>query len=327
MYRVCLVGYGYWGINLARVISQNFDSELVLVCEMDKSKQNLLKKNYPNAGFVSDYKEVINFDIDIVVICTPISTHFELSSFYLNNYMHVFCEKPLAKNTSEVLALEKIAISNNLKLMVGHIFEYNSVVHRIKEIITQKDFGEILYISMVRAGLGPVRDDVNVVYDLATHDISILNYLLSIEPIKIGASGSCFINKNIEDVAFINLEYANNLKVSILVSWLEAAKERNIKIVGTKKMLIFNDLDPSSKLKIYSTGDSYQKFIGDFGVFQLSLNDGDILIPNIEYKEPLSEEYKHFIDCVKSDSEPFTGVKNAFEVVKIIERIQLALKE
>jgi predicted dehydrogenase len=323
--KIGLLGFGYWGINLARVISQNEFCRLCFICEPDLSKHDAIKKIYPNICVVKDYSEFNIDSIDAVVISTPTITHFEITRYFLKNSVHVFCEKPLSLYTHQISELEHLAIDNNLKLMVGHIFEFNAVVNAIKQIINSPNFGDVLYINMVRAGLGPIREDVNVVYDLVTHDISILNHILPSKPSEVFALGSCFINENIEDVVFINLVYENKIKVNIQASWLEAAKERSIKIVGTNKMLIFNDLDPVAKLKIYNTGASYQKFTGDFGVFQLSLKDGDIIIPNIDYKEPLLTEINHFVDCILNDKQPKTNAKNAFDVVTVLEKIQKSL--
>lgn len=326
MIKIGLVGFGYWGRNLARVVDNHKDTELSVICDLHVSSSDFGLNKYKTIQFERDYKLLLKYDIDAVLICTPTISHFEISEFFAKAGKHVFCEKPLATSITEVNKLADIVAESNKVLMVGHIFEFNPVIKKIKSIIEQDELGEILYISMVRASLGPIREDVNVVFDLITHDISILNYLLEESPLYVNSVGSCFFNEHIEDIAFVNLTYKNKLKVNIQASWLEASKERKIKIVGTKQMLVFNDIDPSNKLKIYETGKSYQKFNGDFGSFQLSLKDGDIFIPNIDYQEPLQLEFNHFVQSVLNGTKPTTDVQNAWKVVDILEKIQKSLK-
>lgn len=323
--KVALIGYGYWGRNLARVINRNPYFKLDIICEKDIDKNPEIALAYPNVKVLNDYSNISN-EVNAVFVSTPTITHFNISSFFLEKKIHVFCEKPLSTNLSEIEALDKLSKKNNCILMVGHIFEFNTIVQKIKKMLDEKELGDLLYISMMRAGLGPVRDDVNVLYDLATHDISILNFWLKSSPIDIKSSSSCFLNIDKEDLFFIILGYDNKLKVNIQVSWIEPQKERIIKIVGTKKMVIFNDTSISSKLKIYETGESYQKLNGDFGAFQLSLNDGDIYIPKIDYGEPLADEIEHFAECISKNLSPLSDVKSAFEVVKILNKIESASK-
>lgn len=322
-----LVGFGYWGRNLARVIENNNKIDFVCIAEVDETRQLEIKNTYVNVQIFNNYKDLINQNLDAVIIATPTSTHFEICSFFLKNGINVFCEKPLTLKSSESLELDKISKEKNLVLMVGQIFEYNSVVRSIKNYIKEGFLGDILYINTVRAGLGPIRNDVNVVYDLATHDISILNYILNDLPKKINASGACFLNSNNEDIAYINLEYSNNIRTNIQVSWIEAKKERIIKIVGSKKMLIFDDTHPYEKLKIIDKGISYLNYDGDYGSFQLSNIDGDTYIPRIEYKEPLKVEIDHFLDCIINNTLPLTGAESAFNVIKVIEKIQESIKQ
>lgn len=326
MISVGLIGYGYWGRNLARVINDHPKLSLIAICEIDELQYGEIEEKYPLSDYCSTLDELKKHELDAVFICTPTSTHCNLVLFCLDMNVHVFCEKPVAINTAEIALIKTKAKERKKHVMAGHIFEFNSIIVKIKELIDEGAIGDILYIAMNRTGLGPIRQDVNVVYDLATHDISILNFLLNQAPIEVSAHGSCFMSEHIEDVAFINLSYKNNMKASINVSWLEAKKERIIKIVGTQKMVIFDDTSLNEKLKIYQTGTSYQKFNGDFGTFQLSLTDGDITIPNVEYKEPLQTEINHFVNVIEGLETNRTGLENAEAVALTLERIQKSLK-
>ncbi|MEX0810927.1 MAG: Gfo/Idh/MocA family oxidoreductase [Chitinophagales bacterium] len=327
MLKIGLIGFGYWGRNFARVILNSSSAKLFVICDIDENQSNdIFFQIHDQIPFEKDYKKTLNYDLDAVIICSPTNTHFNISKFFLEKKIHVFCEKPLATEASEVSTLDDIARKNNVTLMVGQIFEFNPVVNKIKTIIENKELGEILYITMVRASLGPVRTDVNVVYDLITHDVSILNYLLDDQPKQINATGMCFFSEGIEDLVFVNMKYNNKLIVNIHASWLEASKERTIKIVGDKKMIIFNDVDTNSKLKIFETGESYQKFNGDFGSFQLSMKDGDIHIPNINYEEPLIIEFNHFISSIVNKTIPITNAQNALKVVSVLNKIQKSLE-
>jgi predicted dehydrogenase len=209
--------------------------------------------------------------------------------------------------------------------MVGHIFEFNKAVLKIKALLSDNFLGDVLYVVSSRCGLGPIRKDVNVISDLATHDISILNFLFNKLPIKASASAQKFFNNSREDMANITLFYENGMTANIMVSWVEAQKERTLKIVGSKKMLIFDDTNISEKIKIIDKGLSYLKDDGDFGSFQLSVVDGDILIPKVENHEPLQLELDHFIECIETNKKPLTDILSALNVVKVLNQINNSL--
>lgn len=324
--RFGIIGCGYWGPNFVRIVQQTNGVELIAIADVDPEKINSLSQKHPNTICTTAVDEVIQHpDIDAIIISTPVSSHYGLVSAALKAGKHVLCEKPLALTTNECNILERLAEMESKVLLVGHVFEYNRVVRYMKQAVASGKIGDVLYLSLLRTGLGPVRSDVNVTYDLAAHDISIILALLEQMPIAVSANGSSFIRKGIEDVAFATLEFANDLKANISVSWIDPIKQRQVKVVGSKKMLLFDDVSVSEKLKVFETGKDYQTDSGDFGSFQLSVKDGDIVIPNIPFREPLLEEFEHFVACIHGQEQPLTNAKRAGKVVTILEAIQDSL--
>jgi predicted dehydrogenase len=323
--RISLIGYGYWGKNWARILSSNPKIEFLSISDSDSKKEIEVKNKYPKTSFYKDAANVLKDKPDAVIISTPVSTHFNLSKLFLQNNVSVLCEKPLCEKTFELEELGKIIRNKDLILMVGHIFEFNKAVLKIKALLSDNFLGDVLYVVSSRCGLGPIRKDVNVISDLATHDISILNFLFNKLPIKASASAQKFFNNSREDMANITLFYENGMTANIMVSWVEAQKERTLKIVGSKKMLIFDDTNISEKIKIIDKGLSYLKDDGDFGSFQLSVVDGDILIPKVENHEPLQLELDHFIECIETNKKPLTDILSALNVVKVLNQINNSL--
>lgn len=324
---ISLIGCGYWGPNFIRIIQNSDHAFLSKVCDVDVQKLNLLRKKNPSVLFFDTAEEIINDPkIDAVVVCTPVKFHFELTKKLLQAGKHVLCEKPLAQTFLECEELKLVAEKADKKLLVGHVFEYNSVVKYMKHLISEKTIGDVLYLQFTRTGLGPIRNDVNVVYDLASHDVSMAISLLNKIPAAVTCSGSSFIQEGIEDVAFIQLEFPDKILVNITVSWIDPMKQRLVKIVGSKKMLVFDDVSITEKLKIIETGKDYQNPSGDFGSFQLSIKDGEIVIPNLPHPEPLLTEFNHFINCIKGSEKIITNAEHAGLVVKILEAVQSSLK-
>lgn len=322
-----VIGFGYWGPNHCRVINNDASSKLVAICEKDETKLNQAGKLYPNIALHANSQPIFkDNDIDAVVIATPAITHVDLIIEALENDKHVLCEKPLAISTEEISKIERIATAHNKILMCAQIFEFNSIVRYLKTYLSNNDIGKYLYITANRSGLGPIRSDVNVIYDLATHDISIIIYLLDKMPLYVSAMGSSCFGNDKEDIAFINLEFDDAFFVSIQVSWLDPIKKREIKVVGSKKMLLFNDVSVDEKLKIIETGKSYLSFSGDFGSFQSKITDGDIIIPNITYNEPLKTQFSHFLECIEKNEVPQTDLQNAKRVITVLEALNKSIK-
>ena len=298
------------------------------VCDVDVNNLALLINKYPHVSFTDDLQDIINNpEIEAVVICTPVNTHFELTEKLMLAGKHVLCEKPLTGNAEQCEYLYHLARKQGVKLLVGHVFEYNSVVRYMKAMVEQDRIGKVLYLQLMRMGLGPVRKDVSVVFDLAAHDVAIVISLMRQMPVAISAIGSCFLQEDVEDVAFIQLEFPEKVIASISVSWIDPIKQRLVKVVGAKKMLVFDDVSVGEKLRIIETGKNYQTSPGDFGSFQLSVKDGEIVIPNLQYTESLICEFEHFAACIKGREEPLTDALYAAKVVKVLEAAQASIRQ
>jgi len=324
---VGIIGCGYWGPHFIRIVRESNLSELIRVCDTDKSRVRECKKLFQGIEFTTSLADILSdSSIQAVIISTPVTTHYKLASLCLSSKKHVLCEKPLTLNSAQAKKLIALSRKENVVLMTGHVFKFNAVVRYMKQMIDKKSLGEILYINMLRTGLGPVRNDVNVVYDLATHDISILNFLFNRLPLSVSAIGRSFVSSKFEDIAIINLEFPPKAIATLVVSWMDPIKQRLIRVIGTKKMLLFDDVSTTEKLKIINTGKNYQSLRGDFGSFQLSIKDGDIVIPNIKYPEPLKMEYEHFLSCIRKNLNPEADGKDGLEVVKVLEAVCESIK-
>ena len=326
--KFALIGCGYWGANFLRIISNSEQATLEKVCDVDLKNLQLLANKHPLISFTDDVNQIINNPvIEAVVICTPVETHFELTEKLLLAGKHVLCEKPLTSNSEQCEYLYKLAQKQGVKLLVGHVFEYNSAIRYMAGMIEEGQIGKMLYLQLTRMGLGPVRKDVGVVFDLAAHDVAIVISLMKGMPVAVSATASCFLQEGIEDVAFIQLEFPEKVLASISVSWIDPIKQRLVKVVGAKKMLVFDDVSIGEKLRIIETGKNYQTSPGDFGSFQMSVKDGEIVIPNLQNTESLVSEFEHFIACIRGQEEPLTDALYAARVVKVLEAAQAFIRQ
>ncbi len=320
MLKVGVIGCGYWGPNLIRNFSQLKESEVKICIDLNEERLAHMKNLYPFVETGKDYKEMlVNGGIDAVVIATPPRSHFKLAMEALEAGKHVFVEKPLALSSSESIAMIKAAEERGLKLMVGHTFVYTAAVNKIKELIESGELGEIYYINTTRVNLGLFHDDINVVWDLAPHDVSILNYILDAQPEKVAAVGYSYIRKGIEDVAFLTFQYPGSVLAHVHVSWLNPNKIRTTTVVGSKKMLVYDDVSSLEKIRIYDKGVSIMPHYDTFGEFQLSYRFGDIFIPKLDDSEPLKNACKHFVECIEKDACPRSGGEHGLDVVKVLE--------
>ncbi|OGH20264.1 MAG: hypothetical protein A3D74_04475 [Candidatus Levybacteria bacterium RIFCSPHIGHO2_02_FULL_37_13] len=329
MVKVGLIGYGYWGPNLARVINESSHSELVYCADLlDKSLEDI-KRKYPKVKTTNNYQDILSdSSVDAVFVVTPTRTHFKIAKDCIMAKKHVFVEKPLAYSSHEARELVKIAKKKNIKLMVGHLFLFNSSVIYIKNLLQKGALGKIRHLHFQRRSLGPIRKDVNVLWDLAPHDFSMLLYFINEKPISVVASGECYLQKDTEDVVNISIKFENNIISNFILSWIDPIKIRDITIVGSKKMILFDDVQISEKVKIFDKNANVIKATRgvSFGEFQIALNSGGIYIPRIVNKEPLKEELNHFISCIKENKNPITDGKNGLEVVKLLEASQKSLR-
>lgn len=331
--RVAQVGCGYWGRNLLRVLNQLSETEIPLVIEQSPAAQNYIKLNYPWIEVESDIERIINDDsIDAVVVATPAADHFATTSLALMANKNVFVEKPLALNESDARTLVNLADVRGLTLMAGHTFLYNNAVRKVKEIIDSGELGDVLYISGRRLNLGIVRQDVNALWNLAPHDISIILYWLGEYPTSSSAHGGNFLQPGIEDVVFLNMAFASGAVANVHLSWLDPHKVRDMTIVGTKKMVVFDDVSSDAKVTIYDMGIDVEPKASkgasfeSFSDFQLIRRYGSTVIPRIEYPEPLAEELKHFANCIQTGETPLTGGEHAIGVVKVLQEADESLQ-
>jgi predicted dehydrogenase len=323
------IGCGYWGPNLLRNFSSNPKCEVKWLADQSPQRQSYVQGLYPKIQTTDDPAELINDpNVDAVVVATPASTHYELTKACLTANKHVLVEKPLAMCTAEADELVALARATGNVLMVGHTFLYNSAVNYAKDLLDKRELGEPYYIYSQRLNLGQVRTDVNAWWNLAPHDVSILLHWMNGEmPVSVTAHGIDYIQPGIEDVVFASLTWANRVTAHIHVSWLDPGKVRQMTIVGSRKMIIYDDVG-DHKIKILDKGVDRVPKIGDqmdydnYNNYQLLHRTGDILIPKIDFKEPLKMEVNHFLECIISGQTPITGPQHARDVVVILEMVQ-----
>lgn len=325
--RIGLIGYGYWGPNLARNFHQLPEAELVACADADPARLAEITRLYPTIKqTASDARELIeNPTLDGVVIATPARSHFPLVSQALAAGKHVLVEKPLALTGEDARALIEIAQEHKRILMVGHTFEYNPAVWKIKELLDAGALGDLFYIYSNRVNLGRVQTDINALWSIAPHDVSILLALLNAMPLSVSAHGATYLHPGIEDVVFALLRFPDNIVGHIHASWLDPGKTRRMTIVGSEKMIVYDDVDPEAKLKIYDKG-VYKR--GDaFGEFQLRVRSGDLYIPKLDLTEPLHYECAHFVECIRDNKTPRTDGENGLRVVRVLEAAQQSLAQ
>ncbi|NIO21790.1 MAG: Gfo/Idh/MocA family oxidoreductase [Candidatus Aenigmarchaeota archaeon] len=322
-----IVGCGYWGPNLIRNYYQLPNCNMLICCDLDQKKLDRMKTLYPGILTTDDVRAVMNNrEIDAVGIATPVFTHYPLAKQALLHGKHVFVEKPLCDSSDSCLELIRLAEEEGKILMVGHTFEYTAAVNKIKEIVKSGDLGEILYISSVRLNLGLFQPDINVIWDLAPHDISIITYILGEHPISVNGQGKGHYRKDIEDVATITLNFRDGAIAFVHTSWLDPNKVRRTTIVGSKKMLIYNDTEPQEKIKIFDKGVDAPPYYDTFGEFPFSYRYGDIYSPRIDDYEPLRRECAHFLECIEKNQTPRSDGYSGLRVVAVLEAASESLK-
>jgi len=331
MIKVGIIGCGYWGPNLIRNFIRIPESEVEYCCDLDEEKLKRIKSLYPKPKVTQNYQEIFNDPgVEGVAIATPVSTHFKLAKEGLEAEKHVFVEKPLTQTSQQARELIKLAKKNGKVLMVGHTFLYTAAVNKLKELIDSGELGDVLYISSQRRNLGLFQDDINVVWDLGTHDISVILYLLNdgldAKECRIVATGQSHFLSDNEDVAFITLNFAGKIVANLHLSWLDPCKIRNMTVVGTKKMVVYDDIETLEKVKVYDKGVLVPDRHNGFGEFQLSYRYGDITVPRLKQEEPLKVELNHFLECIRENKKPLTDGENGYQVVRIIEKINESLK-
>ena len=329
---VAQIGCGYWGPNVLRNFSAQQDCWVKLVAEINPERQAYVRANFPRSEVVGSPEAILNDpEIDAVIVATPASSHYALAKQVLESGKHAFVEKPLATSTTEADELVKLAESTGKTLMVGHTFLYNAAVRYAKKLLSEDELGQLYYIYSQRLNLGQVRSDVNAWWNLAPHDVSILMYFMNGElPVSVSAVGVSYIQPGIEDVVFATLKWASGVTGHIHVSWLDPGKIRKMTLVGSRKMVVYDDVG-DDKITIFDKGVDRVPKIGErmdydqSGGYQLIHRTGDIWLPKVNFQEPLKTEAAHFLECLRKDQAPLTGPKLARDVVAVLEATQNAL--
>lgn len=320
MISIGVIGVGYWGPNLVRNFINQPDTRVTKICDLSRDRLEHMKQLYPFLETTQDYTELMEDPgIDAIVVATPVTTHFKFCKEALEAGKHVFAEKPLTGSAEDSLQLVRLAKEKNLVGMVGHTFIYSPAVLKIKELLDSGELGDIHYVSTTRVNLGLFQEDINVVWDLAPHDISIFNYLLDSEAVKVQGVGQSYIQPGIEDVAFLTYSYPSGALAHIHVSWLDPNKIRKTTVVGSKKMLVYDDTSNIEKIRVYDKGVDVHRHYDTFGEFHLAYRFGDIHIPKLDDGEPLKDETAHFLDCVRNGTECRSSFEHGHQVVCSLE--------
>lgn len=323
--RVGVIGCGYWGPNLIRNFNEIASSEVVAVADLRDERLKYIQNAYHGIATTKNYKDLFEMNLDAVVVATPPATHYAIAREALDHDLHVMVEKPLTTSTCDAEDLVEISDKKGMVLMVGHTFTFNSAVFALKKLIDSGEVGKIHYIDTARLNLGLFQRDLNALWDLAPHDLSILIYLLGTNPISIEVYGMDCVFKGIHDVVYMNLVFPNNILAHVHVSWLDPCKVRRVTVVGSKKMVVYNDVESLEKIKIYDKGVDAPEYTDTYGDFQCSYRYGDVLIPNIKFVEPLRQECQHFLDCIKDHHKPSSSGEEGLKVVRILEAAQASL--
>jgi len=320
-----MVGLGGWGKFVARSFSQTANCQLRYLCDTNPRILQAQSRLYPQARVTESYDEVLSDDgVHAVALVTPAPAHFAMAKQALLSGKHVYVEKPMALTTAHAEELVSLAASQNRKLMVGHLLEYHPAVQLMKQELDSGSLGDVYYMYSQRLNLGVVRQHENAFWSLAPHDLSVILYLFGQEPTKVEASGQCFLQRNIEDVVFANLHFPDGRMANVHVSWLDPHKKRSMVLVGSERMLVFDDMQPSEKVRIFDKS-AYAE-IGGAGMNSIHVRHGDIRIPRLSLREPLAIETEHFVECVLNDTRPRSDGIDGLRVVRILEEVDWQLR-
>ena len=323
---MAVVGLGYWGPNWVRVVNQLQRANRIVCCDLSEARREQIQKLYPDVETVASVEEVLaDPDIEAAVVATPVGSHYEMARRFLQADKSVLVEKPLAMSLKQASDLVGLARERQRTLMVGHTFEYSAPVLKTRELIESGELGDILYISSVRVNLGLFQRDINVAWDLATHDISIILMLLQQMPEAVSCQGQSHYRDKVEDVAMLTLHFPGGIIAFIHVSWLDPHKIRRATIVGSRKMVVYDDTALQEKIRVYDKGVSVQRHYDTYGEFQLSYRYGDIQIPRIDEAEPLKVECEHFLNCISDGTQPKTNGLSGLRVVSVLEAADISL--
>jgi predicted dehydrogenase len=321
--RVAVLGCGYWGMNYIRILQELSEADAAIVCDERTSRLDEVARRYPNLPLTDNIEEALATEgVQAAIVCTQATTHREIAGAALDAGKHVLIEKPLATRLTHADELIALAAAHRRVLLVGHTFVYNPGVQKIKSLLDNCELGDIYYLYARRTSLGPIRWDVNAIWDLAPHDVAIFNYLLDQTPEWVSAVGGCVLGGMREDVGFISLGYSNNVISHIHVSWADPHKVREFSIVGSDARVSFNDLDLVERVRIFEKGVKFTDEPTNFGEFHMQVRDGDITSPSLPIMEPLKEVVEHFLHCLRCGEQPLTDGFQGREVVAVMQAIE-----
>lgn len=325
--RFALLGCGHWGPNYARLLQQHPKCGLQICVDADPERRAAMAQRFPQTEQLASASELWERDLEAVIIATPASSHYALTQQALQRGWHVLCEKPLALSAAECAHLTQLAEQEQCQLMIGHTFLYHAGLQAIRTYLQQGQLGKLYYLHATRTNLGPVRQDVNALLDLAAHDISIFNALLGCEPEWVTARGQAYLQTGVEDLAFITLNYPGNILAHAHVSWLYPLKIRQVALVGHQKTVLWDDLNRSEPLKIYEMGLPQEPYYQDFGQFQLLPQQGAVHLPRLEQREPLHEVLEAFVNAIQSGQAAFSDGHFATGVGRCLDALQKSLRQ
>ena len=326
MVKFGVIGYGYWGPNVVRNLDHLDGSEVVAVCDKSPTSRKRIQKAHPHVKVATDSADLLSStEIDAIAVVTPVWTHYELTKAALEQGKHVFVEKPFTSDSHQAEELINLAAKKNLKIMVDHTFLFTGAVKKIGQLLEEGTLGRVYYYDSTRVNLGLFQHDVNVIWDLAPHDLSIIDHLIKETPEAVSATGQTHLNGH-EDVAFITVYFPNKIIAHINVNWLSPVKVRTTLIGGEKKMLVWNDLEADEKIKIYDKG---IHITSREGLYNLLVNyrSGDMWAPQVEQFEALRQELAYFVDCLSNDKTPFNDGAAGLRVVKLLEAANASVKK
>jgi predicted dehydrogenase len=323
--RFGVIGYGYWGPQLVRNLDRLPLGEVAYIADLSPERRQIAELENPSARLTADMEEVFESDVDAVVIATPIRTHYHLARAALERGKHVFVEKPLTSNSAEAEELVALAEHVGRVLMVGHTFVYNPAVEELRQLIQDGTLGHVYYVDAVRVNLGLFQQDINVMWDLAPHDLSILNYVLGMYPTRVSAHGGAYVRNAVHDVVYMTLEFPDGLLAHLHVSWLNPSKVRRFTVVGDQQMAVYDDVEATEKIRIFNRGVDAPSHTSTFGEFQLSYRYGDIVSPHIRWSEPLAIECRHFAEAILEGKTPRSDGYEGLAVVRILEAADASL--
>jgi predicted dehydrogenase len=326
--KIAIIGAGYWGVNYVRMFSDLLQPENVLVCDSQPDRLAEISGRFPGVQTTTALEDFLNRDdIDSAVICTPATTHHEVSRRALLAGKHLLVEKPLTRVAEDAEELISIARERDLTLMVGHTFIHNPAVRKVKSFVERGDAGKLYYLYSQRTNMGPIRKDVNAIWDLAPHDVSIFNYLVGSRPDWVSAVGARVLGNGREDVGFITLGYPGGVIGNIHVSWADPNKVRQVVVVGSDKRIVFDDLNMMERVRIFEKGVRAEPpESASYGEHMIQMRDGDIISPRIEVSEPLKNQALHFLECVEKGTEPITDGQSGMDVVRVMEAIDRSVE-